>query len=225
MMTDHEPTTAPALDEDLLRRLFGADLHQVDLREGTTRTPAETRVIYLSTDIIRGIYEALHYEAGEAWSVILKNCGSLWGRQVYAGLAGEFEMLSGKPLSQALLPDYLRISEAYFASHGWGKLTFLLEDATTYGIVRARLTHSLFVNALPTVNGRVDAMLEGMLRGWFESISGREDLDCLEITCARQNAGPHCEFVITSHERIAKITPLVEEKAAPDAILARLREL
>jgi len=225
MITDHEPTPTPEVDADLLERLFGGTFYEVDLHEGTTRSPNQVRVIYLSTDIIRGIYEALHYEAGEAWRIILKNCGYLWGKRVYGEIEKDFELLTSKPIHHIALPEYVRLTEEYFSAHGWGKLSFNLDDAATYGIVRAQLTHSLFVNALPTVNGRVDAMIEGMLRGWFERISGREDLDCLEITCTRQNAGPYCEFVISASERIAKIETLVEERASPHAILARLREM
>jgi hypothetical protein len=63
-----------------------------------------------------------------------------------------------------------------------------------------------------------------MLRGIFENISGQE-LDCIEIVCARQSAAPACQFLISSSERIMNIEPLVEDGVAAEAIIDQLRQL
>ncbi|OUD14172.1 hypothetical protein [Thioflexithrix psekupsensis] len=228
-MTTVATRATPSIDAALLsglniNGLFEPAAYRFDLREGTVRAPTEVRLIYLSTDIIRGIYEALHYEAGEAWHVILKNAGYLWGKRLALSLEQEVKIMGLPPLVQMPVEQYIFLIEQYFNRHGWGVMQILLDDAPRYGIVRAVMTHSLFASALNHVEDRVDAMIAGMLRGVFESISGQE-LDCIEIVCARQSAAPACQFLISSQERILNIEPLVEDGVAAEAIVEQLRQL
>jgi len=209
------------LEADVFERLFGDSGYHYDLVAGTVTNPANIRVIYFSTDILRGIYDALEYEAGGAWRIILHSCGYLWGKNVFNILEKEFKAIAGGELRRQTVGDYLCLLEQYFSLHGWGKLNIVLDDAPQYGIVRASLEYSLFADALGHVNEPVDAMIAGMLRGFFEKISG-QSLGCVEAACVRQGAA-RCEFLISGAERLRAIEDLLNQNIPLEAVLAHLR--
>lgn len=211
----------PSISADQLQRLFGEVGSHFDLNEGIVTDPFNTRIIYLSTDIVRGIYEALSYEAGAAWKLILQNSGYLWGKSIFNSLEKGLPVIAKQELRKLTVADYLTVLENYFAMHGWGKLAVDLSAAPQHGIVRIQMQHSLFAEALPHVNETVDALIAGMLRGFFEKISGRE-LDCVETACIRLGA-PACEFLISAPSRIQAIMPDVERGASTEAVLQALR--
>ena len=220
--TDHAINSAQTSLAHVVERLFGHDYCDFDLFEGTALNAVNVRMIYLSSDIIRGIYEALSVEAGDAWRLILKTCGHIWGKRVSASLQQEISLLINKGMDELPVQQYVEIFEDYFRMNGWGKLTIDLDGAQQHGIVHASLTHSLFVSALNHLNDYVDHMVAGMLQGMFESISG-QSLDCIEVTCACKTQTTTCEFIISGAERIKAIEPFAEKGATLDAIIDRLR--
>jgi len=211
------------LEEFVLERLFGETYYRFDLVEGEIFNPADVRIIYLSADVVRGIYEALNFEAGEAWKVILKTCGHLWAKRVANSLEQEYRAIAQHDWDDLNVAQYVELMEAYFSRHGWGKVKVVLDDAAEYGIVRVSMTHSLFATALNNVEGPVDFMIAGMLQGIFETIS-EQTLEALEVQSPRRNAAPGSEFLISAPERIASIENLVEEGAPLDDIIERLRQ-
>ncbi len=217
-------TLTQSLIDDLFEQLFGLRQDQFDLHEGVITNPSDIRVIYLSADIIRGIYDALHYEAGESWGIILKSCGHLWGQRIAKLLEREVQLKAQRRLEAFTVAEYVALVENYFSHHGWGKLTIHLDDAADYGIVRATLTHSFFAATLTQVEGPVDFMIAGMLQGLFERLSGCE-LDCLELTSPRQNAAPASEFLITAPQRLASLETLIGEGVPFEVLLNQLRQL
>lgn len=210
------------LQKKVLTRLFGEKAYHYDLKEGTVRTASNMRMIYLSSDIIRGIYKALLYEAGEAWSIILKSCGYLWGKNVYVSLENDLKLFAHQDMGQLSVTDYIALIEQYFVAHGWGDLKVHLDDAQSYGIVRVSLRHSLFVETLEQVNQPVDALIEGMLHSFFERVSGQTGLGCLEVCCAAQGH-PQCEFLISGEARLENIQDHIDTGADFDTILQALR--
>jgi predicted hydrocarbon binding protein len=219
---ENSSKSPPVLDADVLERLLGEKNYHFDLTEGTVVNTAGVRLVYLSSDLIKGIYEALYFEAGEAWHLILKKCGYLWGKRVSDTLQKELEFATQQSLGQLSVVDYLKLVESYFARYGWGQVTIQLEDAPQYGIVRVTMTHSLFVSALHHLEERVDGMIAGMLQGLFEKISG-QSLDCLEVACAQRDAEP-CVFLISAPKRIASIEHLVADRVAVNDIIQQLRQ-
>jgi len=215
--------TLPTLEAEIFERLLGEKNYHFDLTEGTVVNTAGVRLVYLSSDFIKGIYEALYFEAGEAWHLILKNCGYLWGKRVFDTLQKELEFATQLSLGQLSVVDYLKLIESYFARYGWGRMTIHLEDAPQYGIVRVTMTHSLFANALHHLEERVDGMIAGMLQGLFEKISG-QSLDCIEVACAQRDAEP-CVFLISAPKRIAAIEHLVADRVTVADILEQLRQV
>lgn len=195
--------------DDVMHKLFDEDSVQFDLKGGVVRSMADKRVIYLSEDLLRGLYRALQMETGQAWAIILKNCGTFWGKQVVTNLNKSLQTLQQKNLGELVLPDYLGFLEAYFCHNGWGVLQFDLNHAKDKGVVHATLQNSLFVQALTEVQHRVDFLVSGMLVAMFEEVSGTE-IDCVQICCERDSSDKMSHFMISGQQRVEKLDATIK---------------
>ena len=180
--------------------LFGTSQCKYDLVGGKVAGITD-RVIYLNSDLIKGMYEALNFEAGEAWSLIFKNCGYLWGKREISRLNKEIQVRMRKELGELSVSEFLNLVENYFARQGWGKIRISLDDAEQYGVVRVTFTNSLFDANLAHVKGSVNYMIAGILRAFFEYISQAE-LDCVEVSWHRTGETANSELLISGSKRI-----------------------
>lgn len=175
---------------------------------------------FASAEMIRGFHYVIERERTGAWRSAMKATGHTTGRKFGVSLDALLAA-HGQPALDALpLEACLALLEQHLTNLGWGKLQLDLTDAAQHGLVVARLQHSVFAEALADVPDFVDPLPAGMLQGFFEHISG-QTLGCEEIACVRHGA-PHCTFVITAPERLARIMPAIGRENA-DTLLARLR--
>jgi predicted hydrocarbon binding protein len=210
----------------VLNLMFTADSCEYDLVGGKVTATTE-RVIYLSSDLIIGIYEALNYEAGEAWALIFNNCGYLWGRREIDRLKKELKIRIQQEIEQLSVKDFSSLIEGYFSKQGWGKVKIHLDDAEQYGIIRVNLKNGLFdANLSPLVNGSTNYMIAGLLRAFFENIS-QASLGCVETSWQRNGDQHSCDLLISGSARItalqAQLTP--SKSVDVEDALGRLRVL
>jgi predicted hydrocarbon binding protein len=192
----------------------------VDAAAGTVTDPIGTRVAYAAPEFARAIHFVLLKEKSSLWREALAHTGRACGRDFGLSLDREFTRLGQPALGALPLEECLVLLERAFVAHGWGVLKVDLADAADHGLVTAHLTHSYFAAVLPNANDFVDHYPAGLLRGFFEHISG-EQLDCVEIACVRRGAD-RCTFVITATERLAAVAPFLGRESA-EAILGRLK--
>lgn len=200
-----------------LNRFFELTEESFNLEEGTAFNKGHTRIVFLPEDAIAGIHASLKEETGPAWKIILKNCGSIWGKKVATNMARELEMLFSVRPGEITAKECLDLLERYFSDHGWGKMTFDVSRAFTNGFIHARLSNSIFVRVLKDEIDLVDPMIAGILGSLFSDLSGK-DLDAAEIACVAKGAAS-CEFVISSAERIADLEPAIEEGNSPEDVV------
>ncbi|MGL4574128.1 MAG: hypothetical protein ACRCV9_04975 [Burkholderiaceae bacterium] len=212
-----------AMVNQVYEKLFGESGQHFDLYEGTISSAANVRIIYLSADIIRGIHEALSYEAGEACGLILNSCGIRWGKRVATSLEKELRALANRRMDGLMVKEYCDLMESYFAFHGWGKATIDLELAASDGIVRVGFANSIFSTVLSHVQEPVDQMIEGMLQGMFESMSGGQELGCAQII--PEGAKPYAltHFLISGRARVESARDSFKPGMAVDQALQILR--
>jgi len=184
----------------VLNSMFVADACEYDL-EGGKVTGTTDRVVYLSSDLVVGIYEALNYEAGEAWGLIFTSCGYLWGKREISRLKKELQIHVKEDIEQLSVSDFSSLIESYFSKQGWGKVKIYLDDADQYGIIRVNIKNSLFDANLGYVTGAVNYMIAGLLRAFFEYIS-QATLGCIETTWQRDGDKSDCDLLISGSERI-----------------------
>ena len=187
---------------------------------GHLADPAGTRVILVNAATTRGFRRVLEAEAPGAWNATMKVSGVTCGSRIATGLDTALAQL-GKPALAALpLEACLALLKHSVAAHGWGRLKLDLSDAANHGFVVARIEHSFNAEILSDAEDFVDALLAGILQGFFTHISG-QNLACAEIACVR-GGSPQCIFVITDAERLATITPAIG-RATTEQLLAQLR--
>lgn len=210
-------TPATPLTDALLKQLFGAESLSFTLNEGTIQDSHRGRQIFISSEQLLGIYKALNNETGDAWSIVMKNCGYTWGARMVKSLDAQLLEHHGRYSGDLGVDEFCHLIERYFSNHGWGRLSIQLSDALDCGIVRVDLQDSLFADALKEVKGPTDFLIAGMLRAIFEHVAGRE-LDVIQIICRRQ--GPHSEsgFLISAPERIAHIEELSGQGTMDEAV-------
>jgi len=204
----------------VLKKIFGSSELAFDLAEGTVRGYKQVRVIYLSEDIIRGVYEALLHETGEAWALIMRTAGTSWGKRTAKLLDYQVQELSPQGAGKMPVADYFKLLELYYQIHGWGNATFDLSLARAHGVIRVRFTESIFAKALSDLGEPVDHMIGGMLTGMFSGVS-RAELDFAEVASPLLGA-PHTEFLISSPRRIEEIGAFVEERMPAEEICEHL---
>jgi uncharacterized protein len=212
-----------SLVAQVYERLFGESGQHFDLYEGTISSAANVRVIYLSADIVRGVYDALSYEAGEAWTVILHNCGVRWGKRVSASVERELRAVAGRRLDGLMVKEYCDLLSSYFSLHGWGKLHINLDYAQQYGVLCFNLDNSLFSGILTKVEGPVDHMVEGMLQGMFEVISGGQALRCVQIIPEGEKPYARIQLLLSGAKRIASIEDEVKPGMSLNDVLVLLK--
>ena len=218
MMTLSRPDRI--LSDMKLENFFDETEFSTDLTEGVIFNPARTRLCLLSTDLLRGIYLALFDEAGQAWSVIFKNCGQIWGDRVANRLDDECRLRHVPGPGQLPVPAYLQFMSGYFLAHGWGELQFDLSVARERGLVAAELKHTVFTDIVTDADQMVDAMPSGLLAGLLGHVSARK-LDCVQTTCPSRGA-PTSRFILGSPERLKDSEAMIRTGSQHDDLLAKL---
>lgn len=208
---------SPATVYARLGAMQSIDLLSFDLYEGTIIDPADTRVIFLATDILRGIHAALAYEAGEAWRIVLYRCGFLWGQKTLQQFVRLSQGAFGTKFELISVDTFMGNFATFIGANGWGVLTFDLNHLVTNGVMRFELRRSLFSEALEHLRDRVDYLVAGMLAGVFSDLS-RQDLSCIEITSALTGADASV-FFVSAQARIEALRSSVESGATERELL------
>jgi len=211
------------LTMQVFNQMFAAEYCEYDLVGGKV-TGTTDRVIYLSSDLILGIYDALYYETGEAWRLIFNNCGYLWGKWEIGRLKKELKIRIQQEIEQLSVKDFCNLIESYFSKQGWGKLSISLTDAEQYGIIRVNLKNGLFdANLSQLVTGSVNYMITGLLRAFFENIS-QNTLGCIETSWQHSGDQHNCDLLISGRARIEALQEQLNNSSVDiEDALGRLR--
>lgn len=212
---------ASAVSDQLqLDNFFDETRMVFDLVGGMIWNPAKTRVIVLSTDLLTGVYTALVDEAGDAWKLILKNCGAIWGQRVARRLDNECSMIMGSRLGDMPLADYLRFMSNYFVFHGWGRFALDVSHAQESGIVEATLHESIWAGIVRDPENMADPMVAGITASLMSAIAGTP-LDCVQTACLTK--GAECSrFLITSAARLESVESRIANGESHEEIVASI---
>lgn len=183
--------------------------------------PAGQRLVLVAAETNRSFRHVLEAEQPGAWAAAMAASGISTGLKIATSLDTALAALGKPTLASLPLEACLALLEHTFCAYGWGRLKIDLNDAADHGFVVARLENGFTVETLPKVEDFVDALIAGVLQGFFGHISG-QNLGCVEIECVRRGAA-QCTFVITAPERLDLIAPAIGQEPAA-TLLARLRQ-
>lgn len=195
------------------------DYLSTDVRKGVMRNRAGTRMLALTDDFLRGLWNALDTECGPAAATVLKSCGKRWGRNYAKRFSRELEDYYQRPVREFPLPMFETYLTEAFAHHGWGKLKL---DYSRYhqGIIVLSFVEAVYGSLVGKSTGPVDHLLSGVLAGMFAELTG-EELDCLQTACI-STGEPESRFIVSLGSRIKKVADRPAQGKDHAAILQEL---
>jgi predicted hydrocarbon binding protein len=206
MRTGSEPTVR-------LRGNFFArpDYFRTDVAKGVTRTPTGTRICALTGDFMLGFRDALIYECGKSYRLVMKNCGKRWGKQFALRFDKEMSNYFGGNLAELSVGMVHACLADAFNYHGWGRLRIDLSQASA-GLIQAEITDSFLPAIVKESDRPADLLMTGLLAALFSHFA-RAELDAVQTDCPTRGADAS-RFIIAAPSKIEEIEKWLDE--APD---------
>ena len=190
-----------------------------DFEAGLLENRRGDRLLALPETLIQAIYTSLERETGQAYGVVLVNCGRWWGKNFYARFVEEVSAYYSKPLNEMEMVEFLQCLKQCWKAHGWG--TFDL-DLSYYqqGFIVVKIWNSPYAKQAPGGNQPVCFLETGILSAFFSQLTGRE-LHCLQTSC--ESLGSDCNrFVLGLKQRLQPAEAWLEEQHDHEAIMNQL---
>ena len=205
-------------DQRLPGNYFAFDAYVTgDFEAGLLENRRGDRLLALPEILIEAIYSVIEKETGQAYGVVLANCGRWWGKNFYASFVEEVSEYYKKPLNEMEMVEFIGCLKQCWKSHGWG--TFDLDMSHYHqGFIVVKIWSSAY--AKQAIKGKLPAcFLEtGILTTFFSQLTGRE-LHCLQTTC--ESLGADCNrFVLGLAQRLKPAEAWLEQDH--ETILDRL---
>ncbi len=205
-------------DQRLPGNYFAFDAYVTgDFEAGLLENRRGDRLLALPEILIQSIYSVIEKETGQAYGVVLANCGRWWGKNFYARFVEEVSQYYGKPLNEMEMVEFIGCLKQCWKSHGWG--TFDLDMSHYHqGFIVVKIWNSAY--AKQAIKGKLPVcFLEtGILTTFFSQLTGRE-LHCLQTTC--ESLGADCNrFVLGLAQRLKPAEAWLEQDH--EAILDQL---
>lgn len=205
-------------DQRLPGNYFAFDAYVTgDFEAGLLENRRGDRLLALPEILIQSIYSVIEQETGQAYGVVLANCGRWWGKNFYARFVEEVSEYYKKPLNEMEMVEFIGCLKQCWKSHGWG--TFDLDMSYYHqGFIVVKIWNSAY--AKQALKGKLPVcFLEtGILTTFFSQLTGRE-LHCVQTTC--ESLGADCNrFVLGLAQRLKPAEAWLEQDH--ETILDRL---
>ena len=190
-----------------------------DFEAGLLENRRGDRLLALPQTLIQAIYSGIEKETGQAFGLVLANCGRWWGKNFYARFVEQLNEYYNKPLNEMEMVEFIQCLKQCWKSHGWG--TFDL-DMNYYhqGFIVVKIWNSAFAKQAPKVNKPVCFFETGILSSFFSQLTGRE-LQCLQTTC--ESLGADCNhFVLGLAQRLKPAEAWIQEALEHETIMNQL---
>ncbi len=207
-------------DQRLPGNYFAFDAYITgDFEAGLLENRRGDRLLALPQTLIQAIYSGIEKETGQAFGLVLANCGRWWGKNFYARFVEQLNEYYNKPLNEMEMVEFIQCLKQCWKSHGWG--TFGL-DMNYYhqGFIVVKIWNSAFARQAPKVNKPVCFFETGILSSFFSQLTGRE-LQCLQTTC--ESLGADCNhFVLGLAQRLKPAEAWIQEALEHERIMNQL---
>jgi predicted hydrocarbon binding protein len=199
---------------------FASDIYiQGDLELGLLENRRGSRLLALPETLIQAIYSGLENETGQAYTLVLYNCGKWWGKSFYIRFAEEISEYYEQGISEMEMIHFVQCLKQFWKTHGWG-LFSLDPSYANQGFLMVTVTHSLFAAKAPKTNKPICFLEAGILSSFFSQLTGR-DLYCIQTTCESMGADTN-RFVLGLVDRVKPAETMVEEGLTHETIMKNL---
>lgn len=190
-----------------------------ELEMGLLENRRGDRLLAIPETFIQGMYAGLDKETGQAYRLVLLNCGRWWGKSFYTHFREELTDYYGTSLADMPMVEFLQCLRQCWTTYGWGKLE-LDQSFQSRGFLIIKTWNSPFAaQALKSTLPACHLEL-GVLIAFFSQLSGRE-LDGVQISC--ESLGADCNrFLLGLAKRVKPAEAMVERQMDADAIMQQL---
>ena len=205
----------------LVNYFSARDYYKWDMKHGVIRERGGARVMAFPQEFSIGLVKGLIEECGEAWPIVLRSCGTFWGKRQMERLEHELGAFHGARLKGVPTAVVHSAIAECLAVHGWGRATFDLSEFQRK-VLLVRVGESPMVKAvleakIDTGHNPVDSLLAGAFAAMFSHATS-ETIEAKEISCVARGEAV-CEFVVGTPARLSALTALVRQRAGRTAIL------
>lgn len=207
-------------DQRLPGNYFAFDAYLVgDYEAGLIENRRGERLLALPDTLVQSIYAGVEKETGQAFGVVLANCGRWWGKNFYARFVEQLNEYYNKPLNEMEMVEFIQCLKQCWKTHGLG--TFDLDMSHYHqGYITVKIWNSPFAAQAPKGNKPMCFVETGILSAFFSQLTGRE-LHCLQTTC--ETLGADCnQFVLGLAQRLKPAEAWLGEGLDHEAIVNRL---
>lgn len=189
-----------------------------DLEVGLLENRQGDRLLALPETLIQAIYSGLDKETGQAYRLVLFNCGKWWGKSFYTRFCEQITGYYSTPLAHMPMIEFLQALQECWITHGWGKIE-LDQTYQSRGFLIIKIWNSAFARLAPR-HGQPACHLEaGILAAFFSQLTGKE-LHCLQTACESMGA-EHNSFLLGLPHRLEPVETMVTN-LDHEAIMQRL---
>ena len=169
------------------------DYFSYNIAAGVIRAPDGARVVTVPDSLLRAIHASLEHEAGEAASVILQQCGKIWGRRFADRHLLEIRREFKSDAGQFPFGLFAQVLRAVWSMNGWGSLSmsFALQ---TQGFIEVTVENALYGELVGKSDRPVEHLWAGLLGAFFSVVAG-QDLEATQVACVSCGA-PSNVFLI-----------------------------
>lgn len=207
-----------SLSSYLVPNLYDPNTYfRLDNGPGRIENRSGTKIVTLSTTMLRGLYLGLKKETGPAWTLIMKSCGDSWGKRYVSRLFAEAEEFYGQSIGEMKIARFTTLVREALAVHGWGRLE-LDFSFLPQGVIVANLENPATSAALHDVDDtQVDVVIAGILKAIFSQAAGQQ-LECHQTERLTGEA-PLSRFVVAMEKRMEGVPQMIENRSSHDEIL------
>jgi uncharacterized protein len=187
-------------DEHLLGNYFAPDAYiKGDFEIGLLENRKGSRLIAMPQTLMKGIFDGLDKEVGQASGVVLYNCGRWWGKNFYRRFLEEISSFYGKPMLEMPTIEFLQCLKQCWKAHGWGTIAF---DFNYYqkGFIVIQTCYSAFAEAAGSSSSFSCSAEAGILSSFFSQLTGK-NLQCVQTACESLGADKNY-FILGLSDRL-----------------------
>jgi hypothetical protein len=190
-----------------------------ELKSGVLRSRSGVRLVGISEDFLRGFVAACEHEAGPATALILRRCGSLFGRRLASRCEAELSAYLGHGLADCMMVEFDILLQDLWRGHGLGELGVDWSRGQ-FGFLSVKLAHSPMQDIGP--KGHVaDDMFCGVLEGFLGHFSN-DTLSCVQTGDIRLGARDGTTFILATAALLPRVKTLAASGVAHSKLVEQL---
>lgn len=195
------------------------DFITLNIAAGVMRSRGGTRMIAVNDDFLQGFVAACEHEAGQATPIILRRCGTFFGKRLAQRFENELTSYADMPLRDRSMVEFGALLQDMFSGFGMGRIDIDWEKGPE-GYLPIRLDGSPMQDIGPKGH-TADDLFSGILEGFFTAFVDAP-VACVQTGDKRLGSKDGTTFIVVVGDRVDDVERFVAEQLPHREIVQRL---